>query len=229
MSSSSPQPAVPSTNSISAFLAKTADRISSWLLPVKSPIKQIGVHLVGLHGYSGDINRQVVAHHYCSHVGEEMHQCVIYDSDQPGAKLIGIEYLINEKLFNSLDLEERKLWHSHHYEVKSGLLAAPELPVAAETALVSKIATMYGKTIHTWAYDKDELPIGAPNLMMALTNDKQVDQRRLQEYERGLKNTWKDRSKARRDVEVKPKLEGADAWEMSGKAKIWVTTEIGTL
>lgn len=32
---------------------------------------------------------QVRAHHYCSHVNEEMRQCLIYDSGERNARLIG--------------------------------------------------------------------------------------------------------------------------------------------
>lgn len=30
---------------------------------------------------------------------------------------IGIEYIVSEKLFESLSPDEQKLWHSHDYEV----------------------------------------------------------------------------------------------------------------
>ena len=31
--------------------------------------------------------------------------------------MIGVEYMITPKLYDTLDQEERKLWHSHEYEV----------------------------------------------------------------------------------------------------------------
>lgn len=57
------------------------------------------------------MNRQLIAHHYCSHINQDVRQCVIYDSDRPDARLIGIEYIISEELFNQLSTEEKKLWH----------------------------------------------------------------------------------------------------------------------
>ena len=60
---------------------------------------------------------QVEAHHYCSCTNDEVRQCVIYDSADSNARLIGIEYIISRRLFESLPEEERKLWHSHTYEV----------------------------------------------------------------------------------------------------------------
>lgn len=61
---------------------------------------------------------QVEAHHYCSHLNEEVRQCIIYDSANNNARLIGIEYIISRRLFESLPEEEKKLWHSHSYEVR---------------------------------------------------------------------------------------------------------------
>jgi hypothetical protein len=36
---------------------------------------------------------------------------------QPGARLIGIEYIISRRLYEGLPQEERMYWHSHQYEV----------------------------------------------------------------------------------------------------------------
>ncbi len=41
---------------------------------------------------------------------------------------MGVEYIISERLFKDPAAEEKKLWHSHQYEVKSGSLIAPGLP-----------------------------------------------------------------------------------------------------
>lgn len=38
---------------------------------------------------------------------------LLADSDQPGARLIGVEYIISERLFKDLPPEEKKFWHSH--------------------------------------------------------------------------------------------------------------------
>ena len=51
-----------------------------------------------------------------------MRQCIIYDSNKADAKLIGIEYIISRKLFDTLPAEERKYWHSHEYEVRQSCL-----------------------------------------------------------------------------------------------------------
>ncbi len=56
------------------------------------------------------------------HYNQDMRQCAIFDSPEADARLIGVEYIISEKLFDTLSDEEKKLWHSHEYEVKGGIL-----------------------------------------------------------------------------------------------------------
>jgi hypothetical protein len=75
---------------------------------------------------------KVEAHHYCTHYNQDMRQCAIFDSPQADARLIGVEYIISEKLFDTLSDEEKKLWHSHDYEVKGGILFMPGVPKALE-------------------------------------------------------------------------------------------------
>ena len=65
----------------------------------------------------GCLHGQVEAHHYCGCPNDEFRQCIIYDSDKPDARLIGIEYIISRRLFQGLPEEEKKLWHSHKFEV----------------------------------------------------------------------------------------------------------------
>ena len=128
------------------------------------------------HYYSDDITRQVEAHHFCSHISEDMHQCVIYDSDKPNARLIGVEYIITDKLFFALPADEKQFWHSHDYEVKSGLLFAPGVPRIAEYPIMDKLAKTYGKTWHFWQSDRgDPLPYGVPQLMGSFTRDGQIN------------------------------------------------------
>jgi len=57
-----------------------------------------------------------------------MRQCAIFDSLEANARLIGVKYIISEKLFD----EEKKLWHSHDYEIKGGILLMPGVPKAIE-------------------------------------------------------------------------------------------------
>ncbi|KAL7219751.1 hypothetical protein ACSBR2_012753 [Camellia fascicularis] len=121
------------------------------------------------------MSRQVEAHHYCGHQNEEMRQCLIYDSPEANARLIGIEYIISEELFLTPPDEEKPLWHTHEYEVKSGVLFMPGVPGPIQRKDLEKVCKTYGKTFHFWQIDKGHsLPLGLPQVMMALTRDGQL-------------------------------------------------------
>ena len=161
--------------------------MGSHLLQAKHPIDQIDAYVCGLHFYNGDMGRQVIAHHFCSHRSEEFLQCVIYDTNKADARLIGIEYIISARLFGGLPDEEKRYWHSHQFEVKSGQLTAPGIPEPVEHEIMKKLVNTYGKTWHTWQYDRyGDLPLGVPQLMMGFT-----------QHRRASKNPWSKRSKKR--------------------------------
>jgi len=214
---------------VAAPFAATADEVASGgkmsaemtppaagmeMLRSDSPLRAIHAHVCGLHFYSGDLQRQVIVHHYCTHLSEDLLQCVLYDSDKPGARLIGIEYVISAKVFLSLPEEEKKLWHSHVYEVKSGLLFAPELSTEAERELMKEFVGTYGKTWQTWQVDRgDQVPLGLPQLMMGLTADGQAKPELLAARDRMAKISAADQKKARADL-VAPAIQpGSDAWQ----------------
>lgn len=127
---------------------------------------------------------------------------------------MGVKYIISERLFKTLPPEEKKLWHSHQYEVKSGSLVAPGLPQVADKALMSKIVNTYGKTWHTWHTDRDKtLPMGIPALMMGFTGDGQLDPALLADRDRRLGIDTRAIKRERQDLPEHPVVKGANAWE----------------
>ncbi|CAL0333098.1 unnamed protein product [Lupinus luteus] len=109
-----------------------------------APVNKIHQHLCAFHFYSDDMTRQVEAHHFCGHQNEEMRQCLIYDSNETNAKLIGLEYIISDNLFFTLPDQEKPLWHSHEYEVKSGFYFLPGIPAPIEYSDLEKVCKTYG-------------------------------------------------------------------------------------
>jgi hypothetical protein len=145
-----------------------------------------------------------------------VHQAIIYDGNGDDAKIMGVEYIISEKLFKSLDEEEKKLWHSHHYEVKSGTLIAPGIPDVAEHELMEKLVSTYGKTIHTWHTDQERtLPVGSPMIMMGFTKDGQLDPALLSERDKRFNVNSKELKEKRNDIPMPNVDPLANAWEKS--------------
>jgi hypothetical protein len=184
------------------------------LLQDKTPLKQFNAYLDGFHFYNGNINAQMEAHHYVSQLNEDVHQAIIFDGNGRDAKIMGVEYVISEKLFKTLDEEEKKLWHSHHHEVKSGTLIAPGIPKAAEHELMEKLVSTYGKTIHTWHTDQQlTLPIGSPMIMMGFTRDGQIHPELIEERDKRFNVSTAEIRKEREDIPM-PRVDPmANAWE----------------
>jgi hypothetical protein len=184
----------------------------------KPPIDALNAYLDGFHFYSGRMDGQMEAHHYCGILNEEVTQCVIYDGNVKDAKLMGVEYIVSERLFHTLPEAEKALWHSHVHEVKSGQLVAPGIPQVAEKELMKKLVSTYGKTWHTWHTDLNkELPLGVPQLMMGFTADGQANAAMVAERDRRLGIDSAARRTDRADIPAPAVAPGADAWR-TGRA-----------
>ncbi|MFJ2685972.1 OBAP family protein [Pseudomonas sp. NPDC087342] len=183
------------------------------LLQSRPPIDELNAYLDGFHFYSGHPEAQMEAHHYCSILNEQVIQCVIYDGNRKDAKLMGVEYIIDEQLFAKLPNAEKALWHSHVHEVKSGQLIAPGIPDVAEHALMEKLIHTYGKTWHTWHTDLNkELPLGVPQLMMGFTADGQINQQLVTDRDKRFGVDSSRKKNARAAIPIPPIDPGADAW-----------------
>jgi hypothetical protein len=184
------------------------------VLQDKTPLRKMDVYLDGFHFYNGYMEGQMEAHHYVTQLNEDVRQAIIFDGNGEDAKLMGVEYIISERLFKTLPEEEKKLWHSHLYEVKSGELVAPGLPQAAEHELMEKVVSTYGKTIHTWHTDRDkELPYGVPMLMMGFTQDGQLRPQLVADRDKRFGISTAEIRKNRADISVPTLDPMANAWE----------------
>lgn len=149
----------------------------------------------------------------------DVRQCLIYDNPDKNARLIGVEYMISATLFKTLEPSERKLWHSHVFEVKSGLLIMPGpdgLPTGiweqAETKEMEDIVGLYGKTYHFWQVDRgDKLPLGEPQLMMSFTKASPEFEELIGERDRRFQVDSKQKAEKRGYIEEPEIHEGESA------------------
>lgn len=187
----------------------------------RPPVRALNAYLDGFHFYSGSMVEQMEAHHYCSILNEDVIQCVIYDANVEDAKLMGVEYIVSETLFKSLPATEKKLWHSHVHEVKSGQLVAPGIPQVAEHELMEKLVHTYGKTWHTWHTDRDKsLPLGVPQLMMGFTEDGQAHPEMVAERDHRMGISSEEKKHSRLDIAAPDIAQGADHWQRNEPVQI---------
>jgi len=184
------------------------------LMQDKAPIGTLNSYMDGFHFYSGNMQAQMEAHHYCGHLNEDVIQCVIFDGNEESAKIMGVEYIVSRALFQKLPADEKHLWHSHVHEVRSGQLIAPGIPEVAEHEFMKKIAGTYGKTWHTWHTDQQqELPLGTPMLMMGFTQDGQVNEKMVAERDSRFEVSSAENRRKRADISYPPIDSDADAWQ----------------
>lgn len=180
----------------------------------KPPVEAINAYLDGFHFYNGSPGKQMEAHHYCSILNEDVIQCVIFDGNVRDAKIMGVEYILSAKLFQTLPKAEKALWHSHVHEVKSGQLIAPGIPGVAEKELMKKLVGTYGKTWHTWHTDMDKaLPLGVPKLMMGFTADGQADPAMVAARDKRFGVDSTAERKDREDIAAPPVDPDANGWQ----------------
>lgn len=199
------EPTQPKTQALEAGTA---------LLQGKAPLQAMNVYVDGFHFYSGAMDAQMEAHHFCTVVNEDLTQCVIFDGNANDAKLMGVEYIVSEAVFRGLPEEEKALWHSHVFEVKSGQLVAPGIPQKAEHEFMEKMVGTYGKTWHTWHTDQGlSLPVGHPQLMMGFTADGQVNAAMVAARDQRLGVDTAGKKQDREDIPAPAIVPGADAWQ----------------
>jgi hypothetical protein len=139
-----------------------------------NPVTNTHAHFCGIHVAKRDPKLQLIVQHYCAPLGEEMHQCLLYDSFERNAKLLGVEYIVSDRVYRGLSQEEKRYWHPHTYEVLAGGLIAPGMRQADEMKFMKAILTTWGKTWHTWPDPRTAVPLGEPMLMWSATGDGQI-------------------------------------------------------
>jgi hypothetical protein len=187
------------------------------LLQGNAPPAQLDIYLDGFHPLKAHPRHQMEAHHFCRQVNEDFAQCALFDGNGKDARLNGIEYIISEKLFESLPADERQYWHPHNGEILSGQLVAPGIPAAAEKELMRRKMNSYGKTWHVWntgpsGRGGDALPLGPPQLAWSFSRDGEIDPQLVASRDRslGIETAEKRRDRAELRALARPQS-GVDA------------------
>lgn len=135
--------------------------------------------------------------------------------------------MISAALFKTLEAEEQKLWHSHVFEVTSGMLVMPRPPLipaavwdVAEKAEMAQVVQLYGKVWQLWQTDRgDKLPLGEPRLMTSYTAEGQMPdfERRVEERDARFGGDFRRAREGRSGIERPEVVGDADAtWKEGG-------------
>lgn len=203
--------------------------VGAKILQSNAPLKGFDIYLVGFHPMKEHPELQMEAHHYCHQMNEDFAQCILFDGNSKTANMNGIEYIISEKLFNTLPEGEKEYWHPHNGEILSGQLIAPGIPKVAEKALMKSKMNSYGKTWHVWntgheGHPGDKLPLGTPELAWSFSRSGEPIPNLVEKRDAKFKINTEEKIKERADLKhfAKPQS-GVDA--LKGKFP-WPTRDI---
>jgi hypothetical protein len=151
-----------------------------------NPVCDHSMHICAFHIAKDNPRIIIETQHFCVPLKEDLFQCILYETTPKGVnpKLIGIEYVITDAIYQNLSAEEKTFWHPHDFEVRQGLLATIDIPPEEEHKIMKMLVKTWGKTWHTWPDLKTEVPLGVPMLMWSSTKPGQISEELIKARDR---------------------------------------------
>lgn len=122
-----------------------------------SPSSGFNLH-IDAKKHINDMPDQVV-HHFCKSLNSDVSQCLLFDSDEPNARLIGVETIISPQLYTALPEAEKANWHYHKTEIPQVDAVLPGLSEKEVREVVAALENTYGKVIIFWK-PNEPAPVG---------------------------------------------------------------------
>jgi Protein of unknown function (DUF1264) len=125
-------------------------------------------YFISLNPMAENPKLQLELYKYCKQVNEDFSQCILFDAASDSANLVGVEYVVSQKLYLELPSDEQKLWVANNYPIFSGKIIAPGLPDMAEYEVIKKRVNTYSKAWQSWntghfkQNDGNKIPLGVP-------------------------------------------------------------------
>ena len=107
---------------------------------------------------------EMIAHHWCKAVAGGLIQCQLYDSDNPDARLVGVEVVVPAATYRSFPSAERGMWHYHKTEIPKASATLPDLSAEEAAKVAKSLEETYGKIYLLWDPSRSQLPIGKPSV-----------------------------------------------------------------
>jgi hypothetical protein len=126
-----------------------------------SPADGHTVHVLAPHVVNGKVMGPY--HHYCKVLSPEpVIECLCYESNEPGARLHQVEYIIAKSITRTgaVTLANwNKNWHDHTQEIATGRVQVLDLTPEKAKEVADLVATTDGIIFHLWGHD-EKVPSG---------------------------------------------------------------------
>jgi uncharacterized protein DUF1264 len=132
-----------------------------------SPAEGYNVHVLAPHLVDG--RSMGPYHHYCKVLsGDPRIVCLIYESTDPNAMLVQVEYIMAKSLTRPqvARADWNKYWHDHTVEIASGRVQVLDLPPDKAKDVANLVSTTDGLIYHV--YFKNGLPSGRSSVAQAV-------------------------------------------------------------
>ena len=107
-------------------------------------------------------------HHYCKSISDKILQCLLFESTDPKAPLVGVEYFVAKDLTRKLPaIQWHRHFHDHKVEIATGRVQVLDMPAEQATKVAEAAAGTDGVIYHLWQHGQ-EFPDGTVSFPQSL-------------------------------------------------------------
>jgi len=100
-------------------------------------------------------------HHYCKGISDKILQCLLFESTDPKAPLVGVEYFVAKDLTRKLPaIQWHRHFHDHRVEIATGRVKVLDLPEDQAAKVAEAAMETDGVIYHLWQHGQ-EFPDGS--------------------------------------------------------------------
>src|SRR5437867_11370849 len=130
-----------------------------------SPADGHTIHVLAPHVVAGKVMGPY--HHYCKVLSPEpVIECLCYESNEPGARLHQVEYIIAKSITRTgaVSLADwNKYWHDHKQEIATGRVQVLDMPPDKAKEVADLVSTTDGIIFSLWPMG-DTVPSGTATI-----------------------------------------------------------------
>lgn len=107
-------------------------------------------------------------HHYCKGISDKILQCLLFESTDPKAPLVAIEYFVAKDLTRKLPaIQWHRHFHDHKVEIATGRVQILDMPDEQAAKVAEVAAGTDGVIYHLWQHGQ-EFPDGTVTFPQSL-------------------------------------------------------------
>ncbi len=107
-------------------------------------------------------------HHYCKGISDKILQCLLFESTDPKAPLVGVEYFVAKDLTRKLSaIQWHRHFHDHKVEIATGRVQVLDMPAEQAAKIAEAAAGTDGVIYHLWQHGQ-EFPDGTVSFPQSL-------------------------------------------------------------